>query len=57
MNKKKYFLYLILGNIITLIISFIITRTLKIPFKWWNTVAITSSSYIFFNYLQNKKNK
>ncbi|OLF49726.1 hypothetical protein BU200_05880 [Streptococcus acidominimus] len=57
MIKNKYFLYLVLGNILTLSISFILSKIFTIPFKWWNSIAITTSSYVVYNYLENKKNK
>lgn len=57
MNKNKYFLYLVLGNILTLSISFILTKLLTMPFKWYNVIAMTSSSYIIYHYLENKKER
>lgn len=55
MNKKNYWSILLLGNLLTLSISFILTRLLSMPFKWWNVIAITTSSYVVHHYLENKK--
>ncbi|WP_202056288.1 hypothetical protein [Streptococcus danieliae] len=57
MNKKKYFLILLLGNLLTLSISFILTRLLSMPFKWWNVIAVTSSGYVVHHYLEKKRNQ
>ncbi|WP_303976559.1 hypothetical protein [Streptococcus danieliae] len=56
MNKKNYWAILLLGNLLTLSISFILTRLLSMPFKWWNVIAATSSSYVVHHYLKKNRN-
>ncbi|NYS49147.1 hypothetical protein HZY93_04060 [Streptococcus danieliae] len=57
MDKKNYWAILLLRNLLILSISFILTRLLSMPFKWWNVIAATSSAYVVHHYLEKKRNR
>lgn len=54
MKRNKYFKELFMYNILALIIIFVLTRFLKIPFRWWITIATTSSAYIVYRWLDKE---
>lgn len=53
----RYIIKLIGYNVFSLFIFFILAMLFKIPFRWWVSIAMTTSSYIVYNYLEKKREK
>lgn len=53
----RYTIKLIGYNVFSLFIFFILSMLFKVPFRWWISIAMTTSSYIVYNYLKKKREK
>ena len=51
----RYIIKLIGYNVFSLFIFFLFAMLFKVPFRWWISIAMTTSSYIVYNYLEKER--